>query len=317
MSEPVAPTVKHLTVSAEQAGQRIDNFLLTALKGSPRTLIYRILRTGEVRVNRGRVKADYRLQAGDQIRVPPLRLPEPTAAPQPGMGLIQLLESRILYEDKGVIALNKPVGVAVHGGSGVSLGVIEAFRAMRPQYRFLELVHRLDRDTSGVLLLAYQRPVLLALHEQMRSDKTHKVYLALLAGQVKGKRHRVEVPLLKNVLASGERVVRVSREGKPALTEFTVQERFAETTLVEAKLMTGRTHQIRVHARHMGHPVVGDSKYGAEDLNRQMKAAGFSRLFLHARELEVRLAEGGVLRLEAPLDEDFQQALVRLRAVSS
>lgn len=314
MAETSIPAVRQITIGPEHAGQRVDNFLLTQLKGAPRTLVYRILRTGEVRVNKGRVKADHRLQEGDIVRVPPLKLPEKAEAPRPGSGLTSLLEGRILYEDNGLIVLNKPAGIAVHGGSGISMGVVEALRAMRPQYRLLELAHRLDRDTSGLLMLATKRSVLVHLHEQMRSDQMRKIYTALLAGDLKGRKHRVEAPLLKNVLASGERVVRVSREGKASLTEFTVQERFGQATLVEAHLHTGRTHQIRVHSRHLGHPVVGDDKYGYDDINKRFKAFGFTRLFLHARELDVRLPwEEKPMHFTAPLDEDFQSALQFLR----
>lgn len=303
-----------LTVGAEYAGQRIDNFLLTALKGAPRSLVYRILRTGEVRVNKGRIKPEYRLQAGDEIRVPPIRLSEAAPAPQPGQRVLHDLAGRILYEKDGLLVLNKPAGLAVHGGSGVSYGVIEALRAMRPEARFLELVHRLDRDTSGLLMVAERRSVLSALHEQLRDGKMEKVYVALLAGRLRGREHRVEAPLKKNVLASGERIVRVARDGKEAVTLFRVIEQFDKATLVEARPLTGRTHQIRVHAQQLGHPIVGDDKYTSEEINRSFRPFGLERLFLHAHDLTIRVpGQKAPLTLHAPLEPELLAGLEVLR----
>jgi len=315
ISDEGAPaSVQMLTITDDVAGQRVDNFLLTRLKGAPRTLVYRILRTGEVRVNKGRIKPDYRLQAGDVVRVPPLRLAEPARLAQPGNGVARDLASRIVYEANGLLVLNKPAGFAVHGGSGVAWGVIEALRALRPEAPFLELVHRLDRDTSGLLMVAEKRSVLRELHGYLREGSVEKVYVALLAGRLKGAVHRVGAPLKKNTLASGERIVRVAREGKEAQTEFRVIEHIGNATLVEARPQTGRTHQIRVHAQYLGHPLLGDEKYGKDELNKGMRVFGLHRLFLHARDLRLRL--NGVtnpLELHCPLEPDLVQVLEGLR----
>lgn len=313
---PVA--VRYLAVTADQAGQRIDNFLITQLKGVPKTLIYRILRKGEVRVNKGRIRPDYRLQADDVVRVPPLRVAEVAPPPQPGATLSRELAARILYENHGLLVLNKPSGLAVHGGSGVSFGAIEALRVVRPEAPFLELVHRLDRDTSGLLMVAEKRSVLRALHEELRHGRMHKVYVALLSGRLKGAEHTVTAPLQKIVQASGEHIVRVSREGKEAHTDFRVLERIGDTTLVEAVLHTGRTHQIRVHAQYLGHPIVGDEKYGSDGVNQHMKAHGINRLFLHARDLRIRLpGQEQPLDLHCPLEPELLAGLERLRQSGS
>ena len=281
---------RFLTITENEDGQRLDNYLLTKLKGAPRTLIYRIVRTGEVRVNKGRIKPEYRLQIGDIVRVPPLRLSEEAAPATPSPQLSQSLSDRILYQEHGIIAMNKPTGLAVHGGSGVAYGLIEALRAIYPTKDFLELVHRLDRDTSGLILVADKRSILRHLHEQLRDGKMHKVYVALLAGNLKGANHKVTAPLDKTNLASGERVVRVSRDGKAAETHFKVIERFEKCTLVEAKPLTGRTHQIRVHAQFLGHPILGDDKYCPNEKNKEAKDKyGLNRLFLHARDLTFKL----------------------------
>lgn len=314
-SEQEAPASARLvTVPDDVAGQRIDNFLLTQLKGAPRTLVYRILRTGEVRVNRGRIRPDYRLQAGDVVRVPPLRLAEPAPATRPAPGAARELGGRVVYEDDGLLVLNKPAGLAVHGGSGVAWGVIEALRTLRPEAPFLELVHRLDRDTSGLLMIAKKRSLLRELHGHLREGQMEKVYVALLSGRLKGASHRITAPLKKNTLPNGERIVRVSREGKEAVTTFTVLERIGNTTLVEARIETGRTHQIRVHAQYLGHPLVGDEKYGNDEFNRQMRPFGITRLFLHARDLTIHL--NGMTRplaLHCPLEPDLLAALEQLR----
>ena len=315
MTTPALPTsgVQLLEVAPELAGQRIDNFLRTRLKGVPKTLIYRILRKGEVRVNKGRIKPEYKLQAGDIVRVPPLRLAERDEPAPLAHGLLARLEAAVVYEDKALIVLNKPAGIAVHGGSGLDYGVIEAFRQLRPDAKELELVHRLDRDTSGLLMIAKRRSMLRHLHEALRSDGVDKRYMALVRGHWATAKKRVNAPLQKSNLRSGERMVEVNDEGKEALTLFRVLRRFGEfATLVEAKPVTGRTHQIRVHAQHAGHSIAGDSKYGDDGFTREIRELGGKRLFLHAYELVVPLPDGGELRLEAPVDEVWAHTLERL-----
>ncbi|SUD40874.1 ribosomal large subunit pseudouridine synthase C [Ectopseudomonas mendocina] len=317
MTTPASPTsgVQLIEVAPELAGQRIDNFLRAQLKGVPKTLIYRILRKGEVRVNKGRIKPEYKLQAGDVVRVPPLRLAERDEPEPLAQGLLERLEAAIVYEDKALIVLNKPAGIAVHGGSGLNYGVIEAFRQLRPDAKDLELVHRLDRDTSGLLMIAKKRSMLRHLHEQLRGDGVDKRYMALVRGHWATAKKQVNAPLQKSNLRSGERMVEVDGEGKEALTLFRVLRRFGEfATLVEAKPVTGRTHQIRVHAKHAGHSIAGDSKYGDDDFTREIRELGGKRLFLHAYELHVPLPEGGVLKLEAPVDEMWAKTLERLSA---
>ncbi|KRW69068.1 23S rRNA pseudouridylate synthase [Pseudomonas sp. TTU2014-066ASC] len=308
-----ASSVQMLEVSPEFAGQRIDNFLRNQLKGVPKTLIYRILRKGEVRVNKGRIKPEYKLQAGDLVRVPPLRLAERDEPAPLAQGLLERLEAAIVYEDKALIVLNKPAGIAVHGGSGLSYGVIEALRQLRPDARELELVHRLDRDTSGLLMVAKKRSMLRHLHQELRGDGVDKRYMALVRGRWETGKKQVNAPLLKNTLRSGERMVEVTDEGKEALTLFRVLRRFGDfATLVEARPVTGRTHQIRVHARHAGHAIAGDSKYGDEDFSSEIRELGGKRLFLHAYGLKVPLPDGGELNLEAPVDEVWSQTLGKL-----
>ncbi len=317
MTTPASPTsgVQLIEVAPDFAGQRIDNFLRTQLKGVPKTLIYRILRKGEVRVNKGRIKPEYKLQAGDMVRVPPLRLAERDEPEPVAQGLLERLEAAIVYEDKALIVLNKPAGIAVHGGSGLNYGVIEAFRQLRPDAKDLELVHRLDRDTSGLLMIAKKRSMLRHLHEALRGDGVDKRYMALVRGHWATAKKQVNAPLQKSNLRSGERMVEVDGEGKEALTLFRVLRRFGDfATLVEAKPVTGRTHQIRVHAKHAGHSIAGDSKYGDDDFTREIRELGGKRLFLHAYELHVPLPEGGVLKLEAPVDEMWAKTLERLSA---
>jgi 23S rRNA pseudouridine955/2504/2580 synthase len=302
-----------LEVSPELAGQRIDNFLRTQLKGVPKTLIYRILRKGEVRVNKGRIKPEYKLQAGDVVRVPPLRLAERDEPVPLAQGLLDRLEAAIVYEDKALIVLNKPAGIAVHGGSGLSFGVIEALRQLRPDAKELELVHRLDRDTSGLLMIAKKRSMLRHLHDALRGDGVDKRYMALVRGRWDTSKKQVNAPLLKNTLRSGERMVEVADDGKEALTLFKVLRRFGDfATLVEAKPVTGRTHQIRVHARHAGHSIAGDNKYGDEDFSSVVRELGGKRLFLHAYALKVPLPDGGELNLDAAVDDVWAQTLERL-----
>lgn len=317
MNNPDSPVtgVQLLEVAPELAGQRIDNFLRTQLKGVPKTLIYRILRKGEVRVNKGRIKPEYKLQAGDVVRVPPLRLAERDEPAPLAQGLLERLEAAIVYEDKALIVLNKPAGIAVHGGSGLSYGVIEAFRQLRPDARELELVHRLDRDTSGLLMIAKKRSMLRHLHEALRGDGVDKRYLALVRGSWPTAKKQVRAPLMKNNLRSGERMVEVNVEGKDALTEFRIVRRFGDfATLVEASPITGRTHQIRVHAKHAGHSIAGDSKYGDEEFTREIRELGGKRLFLHAHALRVTLPDGNQLSVEAPVDEMWAATLERLGA---
>lgn len=317
MTNPSSPitAVQLLEVAPEYAGQRIDNFLRTQLKGVPKTLIYRILRKGEVRVNKGRIKPEYKLQAGDIVRVPPLRLAERDEPAPLAQGLLDRLEASIVFEDKALIVINKPAGIAVHGGSGLNFGVIEAFRQLRPDSKELELVHRLDRDTSGLLMIAKKRSMLRHLHAELRGDGVDKRYMALVRGHWATAKKQVNAPLLKNTLRSGERMVEVNDEGKEALTIFRVLRRFGEfATLIEAKPVTGRTHQIRVHALHAGHAIAGDSKYGDEDFTREIRDAGGKRLFLHAYALRVPLPDGGELQLEAPVDEMWARTLERLGA---
>lgn len=307
-----APAVRHLNVDENSAGQRLDNFLLRELKGVPRTRLYRALRKGEVRVNKGRAKADYRLMVGDVVRIPPLHRPAATATPPVPRYWAREISARTVYEDAGLLVINKPSGLAVHGGSGLSFGLIESLRQLRPQDRYLELVHRLDRDTSGLILIARRPAMLRELHRQLREDKIDKRYLALVAGSWPGSLRVVEAPLEKNVLQSGERMVRVSREGRRSITEFTVLERFSGATLLEAKPITGRTHQIRVHARHAGFPLLGDDKYSDERTADLCRSLGLQRLFLHARSLKFTLPEGD-MELHAPLDDDLESILNNLR----
>ncbi len=307
------PTVRMVSVEQGGEGQRIDNFLLRELKGAPRSYIYRILRKGEVRVNRGRVKADYRLKLGDQVRIPPVRLAASPAPPRFSREQRERLERSILFEDERIMVINKPAGMAVHGGSGLSFGVIEALRALRPEERSLELVHRLDRDTSGCLLLSKRRSALRSLHELMQKNLVDKRYLALLAGSWRKGRQEVDAPLLKNTLKGGERVVRVDAAGKPSLTRFTRVRRFKQATLVEAELVTGRTHQIRVHSAWLGSPILGDTRYGDEIANRQLRQLGLKRLFLHAHSIKFRWpGEKRDQEFKAPLPDVLEAVLNEL-----
>lgn len=313
-STPETPNaVQFDLINEDLAGQRIDNYLRTRLKGAPKTLVYRILRKGEVRVNKGRVKPDYRLQAGDSIRIPPVRLAEPDEPVLVGQGILQALESNILYEDKALIVVNKPAGLAVHGGSGLSFGVIEAMRQLRPDCPQIELVHRLDRDTSGCLMIAKKRSMLRHLHAALRGDGVDKCYQALVRGRWPASTKRVHAPLQKNNLRSGERMVEVNVEGKESLTEFKVLRRFGElATLVEARPITGRTHQIRVHAKHAGHPIAGDPKYGDDEFSLKIRELGGKRLFLHAVSLSVELPDGQQLNVRAEPGDMWERTLERL-----
>jgi len=303
-----AAKVQLLEITEQHSGQRLDNFLLARLKGVPRSRIYRLLRKGEVRVNKGRKEAKFRLHIGDVVRIPPVRVsPEKPAITVPVM-LGRSLQRDILFEDENIIVVNKPPGFAVHGGSGIVSGVIEALRQLRPDAPFLELVHRLDRDTSGCLLIAKKRSALRKLHELFRDDLIEKTYLALFAGIWGRKKALVDAPLLKNVGKGGERMVVVSRAGKPSVTRFRRIRHLTDVqaTLVQAQPKTGRTHQIRVHAAWLGHPLVGDQRYGSAEVNREFKSRGFRRLFLHAEQLKfVHPATGKLLLIQAPLPEEL------------
>ena len=311
------PKVRFVDISADHAGQRIDNYLLCHLKGVPKSLVYRIIRKGEVRVNKGRIKPEYRLKEGDMIRIPPVRVPEKKEAGKASDRVLQQIESRILFEDKRILILNKPSGLAVHGGSGLNYGVIEALRELRPNDKQLELVHRLDRDTSGCLIIAKKRSALRRLHEQLREGTMDKRYLTLLKGKWKGTNKWVDAPLLKNVIRSGERLVFVDPKGKDARTQFIPYCVSDEASLMSVKLDTGRTHQIRVHAQHLGFPIAGDDKYGDDEFNRQMKGVGLKRLFLHAYSLKFHLPDSDTgedtpIYIEAPLDEPLVNVLEKL-----
>jgi 23S rRNA pseudouridine955/2504/2580 synthase len=284
-----------LEVGEEAAAQRIDNFLLRHLKGVPKSHVYRVLRSGEVRVNSGRVKPDYRLQPGDRIRVPPVRVSERRTTAQPA-------EFPVVYEDAALLAVDKPAGVAVHGGSGVSFGVIESLRASRPTAKFLELVHRLDRDTSGLLLIAKKRAALVELHRMLREGGIDKVYLAVAKGHWQGRKREIREALHKYVNAKGERRVSVQEGGMAAVTQVTALKKSPEFSFLEVRLLTGRTHQIRVHLAHAGHPILGDDKYGDFELNRRLQKQGVGRLLLHASALSFpHPASGERLKLKAPL----------------
>lgn len=291
------PSVRLVQVGTEQAGQRIDNFLLRLCKGVPKSHIYKAIRSGEVRVNKGRTSADYRVEEGDTVRIPPIRLPradEPRPVPPACFPVI--------YEDDAMLVINKPAGVAVHGGSGVSFGVIEQLRAARPQAPFLELAHRLDRETSGLLIIAKKRKALVALHDMMREGGGRKHYQALVVGDWVNDRQHIRLPLLKWLTAAGERRVRVDAQGKAAHTIITMQKRYGRYSLVGAELRTGRTHQIRVHLASSGHPIVGDDKYGSDEVRAHFARLGLERMFLHAGRLELpHPLSGEPLQLEAPL----------------
>jgi len=313
MKDEAPQKVRFVTIEADLAGQRIDNFLRTQLKGVPKSMIYRILRKGEVRVNKGRVKPEYKLQADDLVRIPPVRVSEGAPAPSPKLAKIAALESHILFEDDRILVINKPSGMAVHGGSGLSFGLIEGLRALRPDAKFMELVHRLDRDTSGCILIAKKRSALRHMHEQLRTGKMDKRYNALVAGDWPENRFKVKAPLRKNVLQSGERMVSVSDDGKPSETRYRILERFDGATLVEASPITGRTHQIRVHCLHAGHPIACDPKYGDTEFDSAMQGKGLNRLFLHARSISLlHPATEERVTFSAPLDDALSTTLSAL-----
>jgi 23S rRNA pseudouridine955/2504/2580 synthase len=315
--ENLRAKARHVSIADEQAEQRLDNFLMRTLKGVPKSHVYRLLRTGQVRVNGRRAKPDYRLAAGDEIRIPPVRQSEPGPQTRPGSRQQAILRAAVLYEDAYLLVLNKPAGWAVHGGSGVRLGVIEAVRAVYPGERYLELAHRLDRGTSGCLLIARKPAALRVLHAALRSGQVDKRYLALLSGVWSGGPHHVRLALEKNVLQSGERMVKVTQEGREAESVFRPVSRFRDATLMEVAILTGRTHQIRVHAVHFGHPVLGDEKYGDREANRHFRSLGLKRMFLHAASLSFsHPGTGAPLRMTAPLDPQLQMLLKRLETIS-
>ena len=308
------PGARTVRVPDDRAGQRLDNFLLGLLKGAPRSLIYKLVRSGQVRVNGGRAKAERKLEGGDEVRIPPLRLAEPGDKPAPPKGFMDALDAAIVYEDARLLALNKPSGVASHGGSGISFGAIETMRALRPN-QTLELVHRLDRDTSGLLIIAKKRSALTEMQALMRDEGgIAKRYLALLTGRMPDGVMSVDAPLHAGLRQGGERHVQVNAAGKPSLSHFRVLERRGGHSYSEVRIETGRTHQIRVHARHIGHAVAGDDKYGDPSVNKRLREqAGLKRLFLHASTLEFSLDGGKApYLLNAPLAPELMDVLDRL-----
>ena len=310
--EKQALKVRQVHVGQEEAGQRIDNFLSRHLKGVPRSVIYRILRRGEVRVNSGRIRPAYRVKAGDTVRIPPLRIAPARPDPLPGKWSAGI-EDRILFENSRLLVIDKPPGIAVHGGSGISQGLIETLRVLRPAAPYLELVHRLDRETSGCLIIAKRRSTLRALHEQLRGGLMVKRYQALVRGRWVDGSRSVRAALKKNRLQGGERVVRVAEDGRVAETLFRPVTVYAVASLLDIELKTGRTHQIRVHAAHIDFPLAGDGKYGDTEFNRVMKSFGLRRLFLHAHMLEFTdPGNAEPVVVSAPLGEELKQVLDRL-----
>ncbi len=304
------PKVQWVDITEENSGQRIDNFLITRLKGVPKSKIYRIIRKGEVRVNKGRISNRYKLEIGDVVRIPPVRVAVRKNEVDLQPTLKYSLEHEIIFEDEVLVVLNKPSGFAVHGGSGISSGVIEAFRALRPDARFLELAHRLDKDTSGCLLVAKKRSALKKLHDLFRGDGVKKTYLALLVGEWDRKKQRVVAPLLKSTGKGGERMVKVNQAGKYAETSFKRLKKYNGFTLVEASPKTGRTHQIRVHSAWLGHPIVADTRYGDVKINSFLAKKGFRRLFLHAEQLQFNHpVSGEIMNFNAPLAPELEKLL--------
>lgn len=307
--------VRWLDINEDDDGQRLDNYLFRVLKGVPKSRIYRALRHGEVRVNKKRVKPDYRLSQGDVLRVPPVKVPEQRPVFVADKHL-QLIEQSIIYEDNDLLVVNKPAGIAVHGGSGLQFGLIEGLRKLRPHCKRLELVHRLDKDTSGCTLIAKKSSVLKYLHNQLREKTMRKCYMALVQGRWPKRKHQVDAPLLRFLLASGERRVKVSPEGKPSKTLFAVEEMFPKATLIRAEPVTGRTHQIRVHAQSLGFPLVGDDKYSGDAERALAREISLPRLFLHAASIEFSLMKDGKpkrMKISAPMPDDLQSVLSALR----
>lgn len=306
--------VQSVEIDEDMAGQRIDNFLRNQLKDVPKSMIYRIVRKGEVRVNKKRIKAEYKLQAGDVVRIPPVTVEEktPEVAPSTKLNRVAELEQQIIFEDDHLLILNKPSGTAVHGGSGLKFGAIEALRALRPDARFLELVHRIDRDTSGILLVAKKRSALRHLQAQFREKTVKKYYFALVMGEWKNSCKVVNAPLLKNEVNS---IVRVNPNGKPSETRFSVLEKFTQATLVQASPITGRTHQIRVHTQYSGHPIAWDDRYGDRRFDAYTGQHGLDRLFLHAANIRfVHPATDAFMEINAPMGEQLETVLASLRS---
>lgn len=303
--------VQYVEVTDEYEGQRIDNFLVARLKGVPKSHVYRILRKGEVRVNKKRIDASYRLIEGDSVRLPPLFLDEKAKQIPPSKTTENLLATRILYEDEYLLIINKPAGMSVHVGSTVRVGVIEAMRHMYPKLPQLELAHRLDSETSGCLILAKKKRILRELHTLLREGKVAKIYWTLTQGKWKDSELRVDLPLHKDYQDGGKHVVEVHQEGKSALTIFkTIKSYKRAASLMEVKLMTGRTHQIRVHASHRGHPIAGDDRYGDNEFNKLARSLGLKRMFLHARSIDFTLPSTGQrITVTAPLDKELEAAI--------
>ena len=316
-------SVSLITVAEHEAGQRLDNYLIKILKGVPKSHIHRIIRAGEVRLNKKRCKPDSRIQTGDLLRIPPVRTAEKQRSSENRAQAVPAREFTIIYEDDALLVIDKPAGTAVHGGSGVSFGVIEQIRRARPEARYLELVHRLDKDTSGLLMIAKKRSALVKLHEAIRNDHPKKIYLALGVGKLPNDRFHVKLPLFKYTGAQGEKMVRVSEDGQSAHTIFRVLNRFSDDllhqvglshlTLVQATLKTGRTHQIRVHLQSQQCPIAGDERYGDYQANKRLQKLGLKRMFLHAAELHLdHPLTGEKLILKAPLPQDLAQFVLML-----
>ena len=316
-------SVSLITVAEHEAGQRLDNYLIKILKGIPKSHIHRIIRAGEVRLNKKRCKPDSRIQTGDLLRIPPVRTAEKQRSSENRAQAVPAREFTIIYEDDALLVIDKPAGTAVHGGSGVSFGVIEQIRRARPEARYLELVHRLDKDTSGLLMIAKKRSALVKLHEAIRNDHTKKIYLALGVGKLPNDSFHVKLPLFKYTGAQGEKMVRISEDGQSAHTIFRVLNRFSDDllhqvglsqlTLVQATLKTGRTHQIRVHLQSQHCPIAGDERYGDYQANKRLQKLGLKRMFLHAAELHLdHPLTGEKLILKAPLPQDLAQFVLML-----
>ena len=316
-------SVSLITVAEHEAGQRLDNYLIKILKGVPKSHIHRIIRAGEVRLNKKRCKPDSRIQTGDLLRIPPVRTAEKQRSSENRAQAVPAREFTIIYEDDALLVIDKPAGTAVHGGSGVSFGVIEQIRRARPEARYLELVHRLDKDTSGLLMIAKKRSALVKLHEAIRNDHPKKIYLALGVGKLPNDSFHVKLPLFKYTGAQGEKMVRVSEDGQSAHTIFRVLNRFSDDllhqvglsqlTLVQATLKTGRTHQIRVHLQSQQCPIAGDERYGDYQANKRLQKLGLKRMFLHAAELHLNHPlTGEKLILKAPLPQELAQFVLML-----
>ncbi|AFP85493.1 pseudouridine synthase, RluA family [secondary endosymbiont of Heteropsylla cubana] len=313
--QPGKFNIQFINISKDESGQRIDNFLCRKFKGVPKSMIYRILRTGEIRVNKKRVKAEYKIQTFDKVRIPPLRYSHEKKIPfSVKLNKISALNNSVIYEDDYILILNKLTGIAVHGGSGLHFGVIEGLRTLRPHTNFLELVHRLDKDTSGVLLIAKKRSALHLLHKQLRDKEMKKDYVALVRGQWPNTLRSISAPLLKKKLYNGKHIVQVHNEGKQAKTYFQIKERFTSATLLSVHPITGRTHQIRLHTQYSGHPIAFDNLYGDDTFNKTLKNCGLNRIFLHAAAISFfHPANGEIFRIEAPLDSSLHQCLIYLR----